>query len=384
MENILDLKKFSDDFENYHPKIFFSSCKIRKRHNKISVVDINNIKKELYNIFPNINKPLITNNFLDINQDFQLNSKFISPKIKRLIIKSTKINLRLAFQVDNVYLFMDLYFRDVDIKEFISQLPFLIKIYTFCCKFFSKVKDLKLIFYHMNIDKVIDFDKKKIINENNVNSGLSSFSNFEENDNFIMIWRIEEFLKVYIHEIVHYLGLDFKNRYNFKNLRKMFCLNSDINISPNEAYTDFLAIIYYMIILSKGDFKKYDMYLDEQKEFVLEQAAKILNYYEYNNWDEFMNMGSCKNYFSQKTSVFSYYILKASLFFNYEQAIQELNNIKNLKAFEEYCQKVLRDEKFKSKIDKLIKKHSNTKGMSTLRMTCLKDNLLSIELKNIL
>ena len=347
MENKYNLNKFSYDFYNYKPEIKLANIKIRIRKNyKIGDGHVNGKEKietkwildKLNNIFGNLENKEVSN-FLINNNESKLNSKFVSNNIKKCISKEIIYNIRLHFcvkidflTIGNIDLYFDLYFiNSDDINQCIEELNNMIKIYCFFCKYFLKEKNLYLIFYSLNLKKKIDFIKGNILNANNVNSGLSSFSTIYKDENYIMIWRKEEFLKVFIHEIIHYLNLDSKLNSNSNlnlNLNNLVCLNPNTKILPNEAYTDFLAITYHLLILSNGNMETFNKMLKKEIDFIIKQAAKILFYYNFNSWDEFVNKGNCNIYLHQKTSVFSYYILKACMFFNFKYSIDFFKNEK--------------------------------------------------------
>ena len=101
---------------------------------------------------------------------------------------------------------------------------------------------MNFIYYSLPLKKQINFNKLKPI-DTNVNSGLASLY---PNNHYIMIWRDEELLKVYIHEIIHYLVLDI-NMIRMNRIRKIICIDKESNILPNEAFTDFYAIIIHSL-----------------------------------------------------------------------------------------------------------------------------------------
>jgi len=146
----------------------------------------------------------------------------------------------------------------------------------------------------------------------------------------IIIYRKEEFLKVFIHETFHTLGLDFSNMplTNFnKKMAQLFPIKSEFNLF--EAYAEFWAsmmngLISAYFLTDKKEEEEFYLYgefcIRFEQIFSLFQMIKILDFmgltYKnlYNN-DNISN--SIRRYlFKEKTNVFAYYIIKNVLLYN--------------------------------------------------------------------
>ena len=100
--------------------------------------------------------------------------------------------------------------------------------------------------------------KHEIIGPYSINTGHTSPCLINSK---IIIYRIEEFFKVTIHELIHSMGIEFGN-YNLqklnKNMYSIFSINSKFKI--NETYTEFwtelINIVYYVTILYNNSLKK--------------------------------------------------------------------------------------------------------------------------------
>tara|TARA_B100000963_G_C22616881_1_gene667819 strand:- start:987 stop:2054 length:1068 start_codon:yes stop_codon:yes gene_type:complete len=170
-------------------------------------------------------------------------------------------------------------------------------------------------------------DKKKLDSNNTIgpSSVNSGFTTFELNgDRTIVIFRKEEAEKLLIHELVHYLGLDYNNHYldqieiNSKFMSDFDIVSNSNNINTFEAYTDFIAILYnniYDSILNNDDLEKR---LDNEIRFQKYQVHKILNKFDMIHPLKKLNNG---NKISQSTNVVSYYILKLGIMSNYMETI---------------------------------------------------------------
>ena len=101
--------------------------------------------------------------------------------------------------------------------------------------------ELKIFIYHTNLLKLLPETNKNILNENNVNT---AFTRTCPTNSEIVVFRKEEWFKVFIHETFHNFGLDFSEMnldlYNEKILN-IFSVNSEVNLF--ESYAECWARI---------------------------------------------------------------------------------------------------------------------------------------------
>lgn len=150
-----------------------------------------------------------------------------------------------------------------------------------------------------------------IISPININSGFSYID--ENNNRNVIIYREEEWKKLFIHELIHCYNID-----KFKHEEIEFINGPDMKY---EALTEYLAIIIhsqFISYLTKINFN--EIMLNEIKFFIL-QSNKLLNFWKINHITELYN----KN-ITVESSPFSYYIFKMELFLNYKKYKDELNN----------------------------------------------------------
>ena len=242
----------------------------------------------------------------------------------------------------------------------------------------KKENDYKLNVYLSDEKKIINSDIN-YLNADNINSG-STYPGYN-----ITLWRREELSKVLIHEIIHYLKLDM---FNFQD--KFYKLYEKINLkgsvcNPNEAYTEFLALIFF----TYWKFKRInsDQTQDLLKSFFTKtlkielgwsyfQIAKIINFFKcYNKYDDLFD-DKCS--FKQTTNVLSYFLLKTFLLKNIKNSIDCIN-FNNFIQNEDLTNKLLNtinlnDIEFTNNIDWCMNYLNNNKNKFnhlTLRMTCL-------------
>jgi hypothetical protein len=230
-------------------------------------------------------------------------------------------------------------------------------------------KNIKIYLYWTPFEKKIPTNIINVLGADNCNSAVTTSCT---KNGVIVIYRKEEWFKVFIHETFHSLGLDFStfscNNIHYQ-LHKLFPLNSEFNIY--EAYSEFWATIInclfsaYELLDNKLDERDFLLYSDFciqfERIFSLFQLVKILNFmglsykhlYEKNEISDVAR----KYLYKERTNVFSYYIAKNILLYNYGLFLQwcDKNNINtlrfdkydnNLNKFFHFIQSNYKDERF--------------------------------------
>lgn len=169
--------------------------------------------------------------------------------------------------------------------------------------------------------------KKKLGNTNeigpkHVNSGYTDTYN-----NYIFIWREEEFEKVTFHELIHLFDIDhrdekYKHEHTYED-------------SLYEAITDFKAIFYNIIYISLCTKKSLITLFNLELTFIFNQAKMMNN--NINNGNKLIS------------PVYAYFVLKA-LLFNY------INNLNQSNFEENWSDIFIKNKNF----DKLINKIKQT------------------------
>lgn len=182
-----------------------------------------------------------------------------------------------------------------------------------------KNKTIHIYYAPVDIPKLMPHNKH--FGVNNINSGGTIHT---LSQSLIVLFRKEESDKVLIHELIHYLRLDFSmsdiyldNAYDISNQ-----VIDEFNVSRNyskinlfEALTDCLGIIFNSIfncILTKSDINDY-FYTEYC--YCLSVANRIIKKSGFKNTNHFLDKGDSL-YLDQSTSVLAYYILKCSLMNN--------------------------------------------------------------------
>ena len=191
-------------------------------------------------------------------------------------------------------------------------------------------KTLVIYFYFTSLEKKLPYSNKETLNENHVNT---AFTFSCHTDGEIVLFRKEEWFKVFIHESFHTFGLDFSNMDNeqcSRYIKKMFKVISDVNAF--EAYTEFWAETWnacFCSFLHMNDPRKKkeflflaENYINLERKYSYFQLVKTLSFmgltYKslYSNDKDQSSLR--EKLYKEKTSVLAYYVIKTVLMSNYE------------------------------------------------------------------
>ena len=367
---------------------------------KEASTDITLIKKN-----NNINKTIKENKILHNSTDGLFYSKFVPDSIRSYIktnfvgevIYNTRIGdrkLKITFNLMNNNDFNEL-------DKLNNLFDRLLLIYTFLTKFSENKcsKTIHIRIYLTDIKKMLPYTSFKVLGPLHVNSAVTTHC--QENGE-ILIYRKEELMKVFIHECIHSLGLDWfeMNLTPLKSkLKNIFKINTDMIIP--EAYTEFWACIlnscFTAYFLNNTKIEEYLLFseycIQFEQMFSLFQMSKILRFmglhykslYETDN----LSQQSQKYLYRENSNVFVYYILKTILLYNafsfMKHCKKNNDNLLNMKVTEKNMEKLFDFIKFHykkpnflqdiSKMYLLVKNLSNKRGdefiSRTLRMTAM-------------
>jgi hypothetical protein len=153
---------------------------------------------------------------------------------------------------------------------------------------------------------------------------MNSGSSLKET--FVLLWRNEEYEKVLIHELCHYIGIDHRIFTNdtIQDVNNYFNIDGINHI--NESYNETIASIINMCWKSyKLNMNLNDIYFIETK-FLILQTIKIIKFFGGNNYDDLFKITIIQN-----TSGISYIILKMILFYNINTFMNLINKL-NIKC----------------------------------------------------
>jgi len=354
---LLKLNMFLDEINKLD--IIDNIIKIPKK----SIKELDRIYKEIketeFKFIKNTSKLLNDNEKQTLYE--LVNSYTYSVKMENKIKSLKRINtVQYKFKNTNVNLFL---YNNRLSKKIVNEILDLIN---FNITLFDKIhkprENIKIYFLLTNENKTINIKKDKQLIGDNINTGYTqSFS--DENNDFIVIYRMEELKKVLVHELIHLYNLHgFMSPSNIKI--NNFIKSTNKRFSIFEAYTETLAVLIYTYYYSKKNNEDFDKLINKQLYFSFLQSAKILYNQKINSIDD---LG--KKIINETTNATSYFILKCSILnnlnlykniFNEKDGISLLNNEK-IKLFDENLIKSIKNKKFKENINKSLEDLKNNK-----------------------
>jgi len=351
-----------DDFFKITDDISFSKW-YRMNHNQIDLKNIleKNRKNKIYNDYYNILFNPIKNR-KDLHELLYENS-FVSLDI-----------IQHAESEDLIYQYysgnnidISLYLID---KNDAPNMDLISRIISLFRKIFKKNLSVNFIIFYGKQKKYLVSGDKYICSDN-INSG-SSIKGI-----VICIWRKEEFMKVLIHELIHYFGLDFHISDSiYDTIYSIF--EKKIKIDGidrvNESYTESLAILINSIIYSVENNINFNEIISHEILFSQYQIAKIMNHFECEKYD-------CTNtIFYQNTSTCSYHLIKTMFMMNYDKMLDYWKNkgyyiLDNqesyIKLYEEIINSNIVDEDYINNAIQFIKNNNDGSFVYITMRMCL-------------
>lgn len=282
--------------------------------------------KEFFDVFNqtkvNINKYEIQEmNFTEAHDSYIANSikRYIDDNMKMTYVYKTDIGRPVIVSIS-----FSKQVKKEKVVQYLSMMMFWLQIAT---KFALEPckGTLTITLYLTDLKKVLVGSKCSsssscIISKTDVNTGYST--RCDE----IVIFREEEWFKVFVHETIHNLGLDFSIS-GCHRLKTIFNITNNFDMKLREAYTESWARIINALLLAydheKTDFDIFanlchrNILLERLNAFF--QTNKILKY-------QGLDMDNLTTY-DEETANFSYYIIVAIFYSDYQDYIKW--NMKN-------------------------------------------------------
>jgi hypothetical protein len=264
---------------------------------------------------------------------------------------------------------------------------------------------LKIFIYHTKLLKFLPNTNIEILNENNVNT---AFTRTCPNNSEIVIFRKEEWFKVFIHETFHNFGLDFSDMNLLSCNEKMlsiFPVNSEVNLY--ESYTECWARIINALFCSfinmddkhnVNDFlHNVEYFIGFERIFSFFQMVKVLDFMglKYQHlYDKSDISGNLRgSLYRENTNVLSYYIITSILLNNYKDFLSwcNMNNTSLLQFkktnnnLEKYCRFIEKKYDTKDMIDgvKCMENVYNKLNKKTYKKGSKKENEHMYLLRNL-
>ena len=283
-----------------------------------------NTLKIISTLYEQLQKASLYTSRIDIKSRLQIlnkipkpnNFSYMQPEVKKNIINNLIFSVKYTFifneQNINIYFILDK--EDISFTE---KCVYKILLWLYILFNYINVrKSADIYFYMTTLHKFLPHDEKDEITKFHINSGYTSI-----NEGTIVIFRKEEWFKVFIHESIHYFNLDFRTDNEIKKLiLDMFPVKSKVNLY--EAYTETWAKILNIIICSYFVTKDVDTYIDTfqilinmEQTYSFLQMIKIL---EFKNTDYNGILYGSDMYY-ENTHILSYFVITTILLNEYQK-----------------------------------------------------------------
>jgi len=230
--------------------------------------------------------------------------------------------------------------------------------------------ELEVYLYFTTLKKFLPESNISILSENNVNTAYTTTCPKVSD---IVIFRKEEWFKVFMHETFHNFALDFSDmnvEYATKRILDIFPVKSNVNVNLFEAYAEFWAELMngifcsYFAMHNRSNNEEFlenvENFLYFERSYGFFQMTKTLNFMGLRYNDLYSKNKASKIardiLYKENTSVLAYYVLTLILFNNYtgflvwcdENNFSLLQFKKTNKNLDEFCNFIEKNYKTKS------------------------------------
>lgn len=267
----------------------------------------------------NMTLSILTGENMVVKASGEYYSEIIQESIQRNIKK--QLHYKYYFSDDRI---MEVYFGLMDAgivnyQKYHDMMRLIISWAHICMKYAFKEcsKKHNIFFYLTDFKKEMPNNNIIVLDRHHVNTGVTT--RCRENNETI-IYRKEEWFKVYVHEMIHAFGFDISETYRnmiSKEIKKLFDVKSSMRVE--EAYVETWARIingaYASIQSSENeeDFEQLFLFsMEVERLYAAIKAQQVLNYMHL-SYDSVITKGNRVAYalYRERTNVFAYYILVA-------------------------------------------------------------------------
>lgn len=324
-----------------------------RKFSKIDDINLyihNVIKKSIAKVkFNNVNKfTIVKNNYKDIKncvKDF--NYLFITDDVIK-DLKTQSLNFKHSVNCEhfNIIFYKKSKFSyNNKINKYIILTSIAYNlISTFSRIFFSYKSDL------FTIDLLLSNAKKKFHKYNFFDKKNINSAQFNSYNNFLSIFRSEEFFKLMVHEMMHCFRLEKNFKHNFKSINSLINKSFSIkkynehilsNFLISESVAEFFAIVFNTYLLSwiiknKFNFNCHFLFIFHQILnleiiFSLFQISKILYLSKFDSYKNFLRKNNnTKNSIYTNTNTFEYHFIKVIFLIYNDDFLNFYFNKKNI------------------------------------------------------
>ena len=238
------------------------------------------------------------------------------------------------------------------------DIEYIIRIISFISTFAKSNCSTRLDIYIFDTPfkkEITTFDKE--VSRTNINSAYTFACSA---NNYIYIYRNEEWKKTLIHECIHAFGVDFANiefdNSNSINKKIDSIFHLGINYRMNEAYCETIAVLINIIHLFSNQNKENDIIPFVETRLVHEtihsliQSNKLLKHSSLSMRN--LLFGKDNTNYAESTSAFSYYFIKSLFLYNFNSFLSVTQSINNYSLKSKFNNKNI--DKYINLIDKTV------------------------------
>jgi len=302
------------------------------------------------------------------------------------------IRIRFFVENSNAELFIDKYNEYVD-----KMLMWLYIVNEYASK--QCATQLTIFIYFTDTHKQLPESNLQVLDQTNINTAFTYTCPVNSE---IVVFRKEEWFKVFIHETFHNFALDFSDMSMDicnRKIKQIFDVESDINLF--ESYTEFWAKMLNSLFCSyqlledktnEGEFLvNCEFFINFERTYGFFQLVKALDFMGLEYHDLYSKKANSKvlrdTMYKEKTNVLSYYIITMVLMNNYQLFIGlcNKNNLQLLQFkktpsnLESFCDFIEKHYKTRSMLDGV---KCATVILSKLKKTANKNATNQFALKN--
>ena len=352
---------------------------------------IMDLYKDIYNAYKYLNSLKQKGNYFNITtkkissasqiskpHNFNSNSfpEIIRKHIDELTLSEIIYNFSLYGRMIKLYFIVEEDNVELKLDEFNKYVDNIIIWLYILNQYASKqcANTLAVYFYFTSLEKKLPNSNIFILDERNVNT---AFTTTCPRDSEIVVFRHEEWFKVFIHETFHNFGLDFSDMNNNESkncILNIFQVNSEVNLY--ESYTEFWAEIMNALFCSffalkdKNDVDEFlsnsEFFINFERTYSFFQLVKTLQFMGLTYKDLYSKSEHSRilreNLYKEKTNVLAYYVIKTVLINNYQGFLSwcKINNFsllqfkKTLANQKEFCKFIEKNYKTTSMINGVV------------------------------
>ena len=332
---------------------------------------------------------------VDTQMPTTYDTKYFPQNIKSFITSNLKYQLTYNFTIKHrtITIAFALFSENdiINIHKFSDHVTFMIAWLYICSKYSDRIcsNALSIYVYLTPIKKELPSKKTIILNAQHINTAFT-YHCIPQGE--IVLYREEEWKKVFIHEAYHSFGLDFGNYQKDsirQNIYRLFPVKSEFELT--ETYTETWARIVHTAFVSYSAIKNknknnenefsshFNIALEIERLYSIKKLIIVLQFMGLKYTDLYKRNDAClmlrNNLFREETNVLAYYVLTGILMNDYKGFLSwcSSHNV-NLYKFDKTPYNM-------ASFISLFKTNHDTKSLRQT-ITCIINEICKVEITN--